>query len=77
MKSDKLKSWARETAVRAIKATAQTAIAAIGSVAVLGDVDWKLVTSTAALSGILSILTSIATNLPEFRGKEKENEKKS
>lgn len=74
MNSSKLKCWAKESAIRAIKTIAQTTIATIGSVAVLGEVDWKLVLSTATLSGILSLLTSVATGLPELRVKEKENE---
>lgn len=56
--------WAKAAAVRAIKTVAQAAVAAIGSSAALGDVNWALVASTAALSGVLSLLTSVA-GLPE------------
>lgn len=58
--------WAKAAAVRAIKTVAQAAIAAIGSSAALGDVNWALVASTAALSGVLSLLTSVA-GLPEAK----------
>lgn len=51
--------------MRAIRTIAQTAVASIGTAAVLSDVDWKVVISAAVLSGILSLLTSIATGLPE------------
>nr|WP_296613356.1 holin [Ruminococcus sp.] len=50
--------------VRAIKTVAQTAAATIGTSALLSDVNWKIVISSAVLSGILSILTSFA-GLPE------------
>ena len=58
--------WARAALVRAIKTAAQTAVALIGTNAVgVTDVNWVGVASGAALSGIVSILTSIATGLPE------------
>ncbi len=56
--------WLRAAAVRAIKTVAQTAVATIGTGAAWGDVDWLLVASTAALAGLLSLLTSVA-GLPE------------
>lgn len=59
------KKWARAAGVRAIKTVAQSAVAAVGSVTVLGAVDWRVVVSTAVLAGILSLLTSIA-GLPEL-----------
>ena len=58
--------WARAAAVRAVKTVAQTAVAAIGTTAAMHEVDWLLVSSTAALAGILSLLTSVA-GLPEVR----------
>ena len=61
-----IKKWAKAAAVRAIKTVAQAAVAAIGSSAALGDVNWTLVASTAALSGVLSLLTSVA-GLPECK----------
>ena len=60
-----LKKWLKAAGIRAIRTVAQSALAVIGTAAVLGDVNWAVVGSTAALSGILSILTSIVTGLPE------------
>ena len=51
--------------IRALKTVCQTAIATIGTSAVLTDVNWFYVLSASALAGVLSILTSIATGLPE------------
>lgn len=58
------KAWWKAAAVRAIKTVAQTAVATIGSAAVLGEVDWLMVGSAAVLAGILSLLTSVG-GLPE------------
>ena len=58
------KEWIRAAAIRAVKTMAQTAIATIGTSAVIADIDWKLVVSASAVAGILSVLTSIA-GLPE------------
>lgn len=58
------KDWIRAAAIRAVKTMAQTAIATIGTSAVIADIDWKLVVSASAVAGILSVLTSIA-GLPE------------
>ena len=60
------KKWLKAAGVRAIKTIAQTAIATIGTSAVLGDVDWIMVASASILAGILSVLTSIA-GLPEVQ----------
>jgi hypothetical protein len=60
------KKWIRAAGIRAIKTMAQTAVAAIGTTAVISGVDWALVGSTAALAGIMSLLTSIA-GLPELK----------
>ena len=54
--------------VRAGRTVAQAALAAIGSTQLVEGVDWKIVGSTAALSGVVSLLTSAATDLPEVDG---------
>lgn len=58
------KPWVKAAGVRAIKTVAQTAVATIGTSAVISEVDWRIVLSASLLSGILSVLTSIA-GLPE------------
>jgi hypothetical protein len=58
------KKWLKAAGIRAVKTVAQTAIATIGTSAALGEVNWIMVASTAALAGILSVLTSVA-GLPE------------
>lgn len=58
--------WAKCAGVRAIKTMAQTAMGAVGGAAMLSSVDWRVVASTAALAGILSLLTSVA-GLPEMK----------
>ena len=58
------KNWIRAAGIRAVKTVAQTAVATIGTSAVLGDVNWIMVASASALAGILSLLTSVA-GLPE------------
>ena len=58
------KEWIKAAAVRAVKTVAQTAVATVGTAAVMGEVNWVMVGSAAALSGILSLLTSVA-GLPE------------
>ena len=58
------RQWIKYAGIRAIKTMAQTAIATISTAALLSDVNWLVVASATALSGILSILTSIA-GLPE------------
>ena len=57
--------WIRAAGVRAIKTVAQAAIATIGTSAVMGEVNWIMVGSSALLAGILSLLTSVA-GLPEL-----------
>ena len=57
-------NWWKAAGIRAIKTIAQTAVATIGTSAVLGDVNWLEVGSAAGLAGILSMLTSIA-GIPE------------
>lgn len=60
------KKWLKCALIRALKTVAQTAIATIGTSAVMGDVNWIMVGSSSLLAGILSILTSIA-GLPEVK----------
>ena len=59
--------WWKAAVVRAIKTVAQAAVAAIGTTAVLTDVNWWVVGGTALLAGVLSLLTSVA-GLPELDG---------
>lgn len=58
------KKWAKAAGVRAVKTVAQTFIASVGSAAVLGAVDWRMVASASALAGIISLATSVA-GIPE------------
>ena len=58
------KKWAKAAGVRAVKTVAQTAVATIGTAAVMGAVDWKMVASASVLSGVISVLTSVA-GIPE------------
>lgn len=62
----KVVKWLKAAAVRAVKTVAQTAIATIGTSAVLSAVDWRVVVSASLLAGLLSVLTSIA-GLPEIK----------
>lgn len=59
------KAFWKAAAIRAVKTIAQTAAAIIGTSVVLTDVNWLAVLSASALAGVLSILTSLATGLPE------------
>lgn len=64
--SEKWKLWWKAAGVRAVKTIAQTCIATIGASALLSDVNWITVLSTAVLAGALSLLTSVA-GLPEVK----------
>lgn len=59
------KDWIKAAGIRAIKTTAQTAVATIGTAVAMGNVDWVMVASASVLAGIVSLLTSIA-GLPEL-----------
>lgn len=59
------KEFWKAAAIRAVRTIAQTAIATIGTTAMIQDVNWAVVGSSALLAGLLSILTSIVTGLPE------------
>ena len=67
MKKIFTKAWFKAAGVRALKTVAQTAVATIGTSAILSAVDWKVVVSASILAGLLSILNSFA-GLPEVKG---------
>ena len=64
--NDKTKKWMKAAGIRAVKTMAQTAVATIGTTAVMSQVNWPVVLSASVLSGILSALTSLA-GLPEVK----------
>ena len=61
-----MEKFLKAAGIRAIRTIAQTAIATIGMASVLEDVNWILVISSSCLAGILSVLTSVVTGLPEL-----------
>lgn len=67
------KTWIKAAGIRALKTVAQTAVATIGTTAVMNEVDWLMVGSAALLAGVLSLLTSLA-GLPECKEDEAEEE---
>lgn len=67
--SEYWKAWLKAAGIRAIKTIAQTAIATIGTAAVMGEVNWIAVGSASILAGILSLLTSVA-GIPEVEKEE-------
>lgn len=60
-----MKNLIKAALIRAIRTVAQTAVATIGTAAVFSEIDWLTVASASLLAGVLSILTSVATGLPE------------
>lgn len=70
---ENFKAWVKAALVRAVKTLAQTAVATIGTTAVLSEVDWVMVASASALAAILSLLTSIA-GLPEVKAEAEQKE---
>lgn len=68
-----MKDWKRfavAALIRAVRTLAQTAIATIGTSAIFSEVNWVVVASASGLAAVLSLLTSIATGLPEVEGNE-------
>ena len=65
-----MRDFIKAAAIRAVRTIAQTAVATIGTAAVLSQVNWLAVVSASVLAGILSMLTSVATGLPEVDGHE-------
>lgn len=59
------KEFWKAAGIRALRTFCQTAVATIGTTAVMQDVNWIMVGSASLLSAVLSVLTSIATGLPE------------
>lgn len=68
---ESIKKWLKAAGVRALKTTAQTAVATVGTSVAIGDVNWVMVGSASLLAGILSLLTSVA-GLPELNTESKE-----
>lgn len=66
MNKEKILKWLKAAGIRAVKTVAETAIATIGTSAIISQVDWKLVVSSSLLSGLLSLLISIK-GLPEIQ----------
>jgi conserved domain protein len=73
MKKYNWKQWIKAAGVRAIKTVAQTAVATIGTAAVLQDVNWIMIVSASVLAGVVSLLTSVA-GLPELKVEETEGQ---
>ena len=67
-KMTNFKTWIKAAGIRALKTVSQTAIATIGTSAVISEVNWIIVLSASGLAGLLSLLTSVA-GLPELKSK--------
>lgn len=61
------KSFVRACIIRALRTVCQTALATIGTATVMGEVSWSMVASASLLAGIVSVLMSVATGLPEAK----------
>lgn len=68
-KKHRFLQWVKAAGIRAVKTIAQTAIATIGTSAIISDINWVIVASASAVAGILSLLTSVA-GLPELKSPE-------
>ena len=66
MKKIFTKQWFKAAGIRSLKTVCQTAVATIGTSAVLSSVDWRVVLSASLLAGVLSVLNSFA-GLPEIK----------
>jgi len=64
------KEFLKAALIRAIRTIAQTAVATIGTATLLSEVNWQVVVSASLMAGALSLLTSIATGLPEAKDKD-------
>ena len=65
-----MKEFWKAAGSRAVRTMAQTAIATMGTSAFMQDINWYLVGSASLIAGIISVLTSIATGLPEVEGEK-------
>ena len=66
MTKEKFLIWLKAAGMRAVKTIAQTAVAMIGTTALMSEVNWIMVASASVLAGVLSLLTSVA-GLPELK----------
>ena len=66
MTKEKFLTWLKAAGMRAVKTIAQTAVAMIGTTALMSEVNWIVVASASVLAGVLSLLTSVA-GLPELK----------
>ncbi len=68
-------TWGKAAGIRAIKTIAQTAVATIGTAAMMSEVDWAMIVSASLLAGVVSLLTSVA-GLPELKVETAETKEK-